>query len=168
MNKQSKPIDKSVWGDGPWQSEPDRLGWEHAGLPCLMVRHDRSGHWCGYVAVPPDHPLHGNGYEAPDVDIHGGLTYANACQGDVCHVAKPGEPDDVWWFGFDCAHAGDFNPMSNMRMLRDVIGSELYNHAKAVAANDWTVETYRDVPYVQAETNRLAEQLAAVKAEVAQ
>lgn len=40
------PIDKSAWGPGPWQDEPDRVEWEHAGLPCLMVRSRDLGQWC--------------------------------------------------------------------------------------------------------------------------
>src|SRR5688572_11433893 len=105
-----KPVDKSEWGDGPWQTEPDRVEFEHAGLPCLMSRHPTLGHWCGYVAVPPGHPMHGKEYDSVEVDVHGGLTYGSACRGHICHVPKPGEPDDVFWFGFDCGHAGDYGP----------------------------------------------------------
>lgn len=108
MTTDTKPyvVDKAGWGDGPWHAEPDRVEWEHAGLPCLAVR-GPAGAWCGYAAVPPAHPLHGKSTEDIDVEVHGGLTYANRCQGHICHVPKPGEPDDVYWFGFDCAHSGD-------------------------------------------------------------
>jgi hypothetical protein len=165
MTNQERIIDKSQWGDGPWLTEPDRLEWEHAGLPCLAVRGPEfSGHWCGYVAVPPGHPLHGKHYDTPDVNVHGGLTYADKCDGAVCHVPKPGEPDDVWWFGFDCAHGGDLSPAMHARYLH--VGypfpSEPYDHAKAVAAADWTIDVYRTLDYVQAEANRLADQLAAL------
>lgn len=139
-------MDKTEFGPGPWQDEPDRVEFEHAGLPCLMKRNP-TGVWCGYAAVPPGHPLHGQGYDEPDVCPHGGLTYANACDVDngICHVPKPGEPDDVWWFGFDCAHAGDFLPAYNaynLRVPRSIRG------------------TYRDKAYVEAEVRSLAEQLA--------
>ena|SRR5437899_729099 len=158
-------LPKSAWGDGPWQEEPDRAEWEHAGFPCLAVRPMHHGVWCGYVAVPPGHPLHGKGYDTPDVDVHGGLTYANRCSGPICHVAKPGEPEDVWWFGFDCGHAGDYQPGRAATLKH--IGAPLsdqeraYDHATAVTthASDWTVDVYRTLDYVRAETNRLAEQL---------
>ncbi len=40
-------------------------------------------------------------------DIHGGLTFA----GKLC---KEYDPNQGWWFGFDCAHAGDgFGPFSD-------------------------------------------------------
>jgi hypothetical protein len=134
----SEPVDRSGWPAGPWDGEPDRVEFEHAGLPCLLNR-SHLGAWCGYAAVSPGHALHGKSYEAPDVDVHGGLTYADACFGPICHVPKPGEPDDVWWFGFDCAHGGDSVP----------------SWPRGVFAG-----TYRDLAYVRRETEQLAEQLA--------
>jgi len=165
------PIDKSTWGDGPWQTEPDRVEWRHAGLPCLAHR-GPMGNWCGYAAVPPGHPLHGTAYPDADVSVHGGLTYSDRCSGAICHVPNPGEPDDVWWFGWDCGHAWDFSPAlaaqirgANFFALPFLL--EPYDHAAAMAADPssptwpWR-EIYRTLDYVQAETNRLAEQLAAV------
>jgi hypothetical protein len=38
--------------DGPWQSEPDRMEFKHAGLDCLLSRNTRMFHWCGYAGVP--------------------------------------------------------------------------------------------------------------------
>jgi hypothetical protein len=38
-------------------------------------------HYCGYVTVPAGHPWHGLGYAKPpivDIDVHGGITYAEA------------------------------------------------------------------------------------------
>lgn len=107
-----KPVDRSTFGPGPWDGEPDRLEWRTAaGLPAL-ARRTEMGHWCGYVAVPPGHALHGvsAGSVVNDGGVHGGLTYAARCQDEICHVPAPGEPDDVWWFGFDCAHSFDMIP----------------------------------------------------------
>lgn len=150
-------IDKSTWGAGPWTEEPDRAEWKHAGLPCLALR-NRHGSWCGYVAVPPGHPLHGTDYDAVDVDVHGGLTYAAKCDGHICHVPQPGEPDDVWWLGFDCGHAGDFIP-GIAASLREIGFKEPYDHVAAVGASSFFVDAYRTLDYVRTETNRLAEQL---------
>lgn len=46
---------------------------------------------------------------------HGGITFAGGCgHGEestgICHVPGAGERDNVHWFGFDCAHAGDLLP----------------------------------------------------------
>ena len=169
MYQNDECSDKSTWGDGPWQSEPDRLEWEHAGLPCLAVRNLRFGFWCGYAAVPLGHPLHGKRYDDVDVDVHGGLTYANACEGHICHVPKPGQPDDVWWFGFDCGHFGDYAPGIAATLRQVDPDRRTYDHARAVASADampdnlrhiGVIEIFRTLDYVQAETNRLAEQLA--------
>jgi hypothetical protein len=138
-------VDKSGWGPGPWQSEPDHVAFEHAGLPCLIHR-GPLGALCGYAAVPPGHPAHGKDYNDVDVDAHGGLTYASACQdgGSICHKPKPGEPDNVWWFGFDCAHGGDISP-----------GYERPGHCSDGSS-------YKDIVYVRRQVECLAEQLAAM------
>jgi hypothetical protein len=86
-----------------------KLEFRHAGLPCLMIQAAEHGHWCGYVGVPPGHPLHGHHYDVVNdhLNVHGGMTYSGRCQGHICHEPRPGEADDVWWLGFDFAHAGD-------------------------------------------------------------
>lgn len=49
--------DKSDWGDGAWQSEPDKVQWrdEATGAPCLALRAEVTGAWCGYVGIPKGH-----------------------------------------------------------------------------------------------------------------
>lgn len=138
-------VDKSSWPRGPWDSEPDKIEWrdEATGLPCLIVR-GGMGALCGYVGVPSSHPLHGKDHDEPDVEVHGGLTYADACDdhGRICHVPKPGEDPNAWWFGFDCGHCGDRSPR-----LDSVFSSS---------------GVYRDIAYVRHETEQLARQLAAM------
>lgn len=146
------PIDKSTWGAGPWQQEPDRVEFEHAGFPCLLRRSPLGGHWCGYAAVPPGHPDHGLHYSDVDVDVHGGLTYASACDGEICHVPKPGEPDDVYWFGFDCGHYLDILPAMEARDRLDGF-ERLFQEPRVY-------RVYRDLAYAMSETKQLAEQLA--------
>lgn len=143
------------WGEGPWLDEPDRVDFTYAGLPCLLHRNPRMGNWCGYVAVLPGHALHGKSYgdDGVDVDAHGGLTYSEACSGHICHVPEPGEPDNVWWFGFDCAHSGDLVPsMHKVHQLTN------WHHPLLRAS-----EEYRDVVYAEAATILLAAQLAALR-----
>lgn len=147
-------VDKSDWGDGPWQQEPDRVDWHHAGLPCLMVRGPLTGSWCGYVGVPPSHPCYGKGYNDLDVEVHGGLTYAAACDGErICHVPAPGESDETFWFGFDTGHSWDVSPAMDARIRS-------YGLPPSSGLIDGT--TYKDVAYVRAETEKLADQLAAL------
>lgn len=145
MESTEHQVDRTGWSSGPWDAESDREEWKTAaGLPGLMAR-NRMGAWCGYVAVPPGHPYHGKGYDDVPVDAHGELTYSDSCFGHICHVPEPGEPDDVWWLGFDCAHAFDLVP----GMVRPGIPLRSYMN------ND----VYRDVAYVRAEVEQLAAQL---------
>lgn len=140
-------IDRSKWHSGSWDSEPDKIQWQDptTGLPCLAVRHDMHGHWCGYVGVSSGHPYFEHDYEdVADVSVHGGLTFASSCQHGVCHEPGAGEPDHVWWFGFDCAHADDLPP---------IIEGSFYYGVK------FRYGEYRTLEYVQAECARLAGQL---------
>lgn len=138
---------KESWPDGPWHREADRDEWvdPSTGLTCLVNRNMSLGFLCGYVGVPPGHPWHGKNYYDLPVDVHGGLTYARECDGHICHVPSPGEPEHLWWLGFDCGHAFDLAP--GMEALRIEKGWPLH-------ADD----RYCDMIYVKAEVARLAEQ----------
>lgn len=152
-------IDKSGWPDGPWKTEPDRLQWQHAGYACLILR-NHHGNLCGYVAIDRAHPLYGKDYDEADGDlrVHGGLTYADRCQGLICHVPEPGMPDDVWWFGFDCAHLMDLVP----GMFRSDVLKKMPPEIVRIEKRHLLEDTYRDLAYVKAETESLADQLRAL------
>lgn len=220
-------IDKTGWGDGPWQSEPDKMQWrdEATGFACLIVRWP-VGALCGYVGVPKMHQVYGLscdgtpdaehrahskavrekmrsafkshegdaaarheavwetlgddwperpeivpgvGERITEINVHGGLTFSGECQkGDdpadgICHVPEHGEPDDVWWFGFDCAHASDLCPQ--MEMHRREITDKMPPMPEALRQyQEEHPDIYRDVPYVQAEVAELAKQIAAIHA----
>lgn len=151
-------IDRAArgWPKGPWDNEPDKVQWpdEATGLPCLAVRNHRYGNWCGYVGLPPEHPLHGKDYKDVDAEVHGGITFADKCnpgedesQG-ICHTPAAGEPDHVWWFGFDCAHAWDYSP-------HDVMNAGKRGYPFTIEPD----EHYRDLAYVRAQCESLASQL---------
>ena len=150
-------------GDGPWVAEPDKAQWldEETGLDCLIVR-NRHGALCGYVGLPPVHPLHGKSYDevhdVTDIQVHGSLTFAGLCQEGaedgpgICHVPEPGRPAEVWWLGFDCGHSFDLSPglvaiiAESRAQMREFVGLP--------------GETYRTFEYVRGEVTSLARQLA--------
>ncbi len=150
--------DKTQWGNGEWQNEPDKKQWQDkaTGYPCLIVR-NQMGALCGYVGVTVDHPHFGQDYEKPDVEVHGGLTFADTCQPDADesrHICHKVEGDDrVWWFGFDCAHYRDFIP--GMGSLRRGVGLKCFGDSP---------ETYKNLDYVTREVESLARQLKALAA----
>jgi hypothetical protein len=61
----------------------------------------------------------------------------------VCHLPSPGEPDNVWWLGFDCAHLGDVCPSMDRHSFSE--------HGAS----------YKSIAYVTAECRSLAAQLHA-------
>ncbi len=151
-----------------------------SGLTAMSVIIDNGKygkHRCGYVAVPSGHALHGKGYSenvpaladaarnakmgkkspilvftasvdategeqvrwSADVaiDVHGGITFSGEHEG----MSVSG----TWWFGFDCSHYNDAR--------WDV-------QDQSIAFCEGVVRTFE---YVEAECERMAEQLAAIK-----
>ena len=151
------------WGEGPWNNEPDRDVWVDpiTDLDCLINR-GPSGAWCGYVGVGPDHPLHGVQYDDVDVDVHGGLTYSDACQGEICHVPWPNREHDIWWLGFDCAHYMDYAPRMAADLREARKRAPELERAFFEGHQTFLRETYRDMAYVIGEVLSLAQQLKAV------
>lgn len=151
-----RTVDKSTWGAGPWQSEPDKKQWQDmaTGLPCLIVRAP-SGALCGYAGVDQQHLFHGKSYMDIDhLECHGGLTFSESCHPNetpetgICHITGPDEPDHVWWLGFDCAHCNDLTPGSDA-LMRSVLGNAAFlSHG-----------VYRDFSYVTQQVTQLAQQL---------
>jgi len=116
---------------------------------CCLVIEFTAGvphHRCGYVEVKKSSPLYGVNYNSQhplalqEIDVHGGLTYSAAGEDYL-----PGDADS-WWFGFDCAHAGDGEITSNPYWR---------NEAPA-----------RSLEYVEAECESLAAQLIALEKEI--
>lgn len=122
-----------------------------SGLRALIVL-AKGSHHCGYVAVDKNHTLHGVDYYSlvDDIDVHGKLTYSDEKAGH----------EGLWWFGFDCAHAGD-------RVLCDDRASQL----KAVgqisdffgggldSGGTFSHGVFRDADYVEKECESMAQQL---------
>lgn len=114
----------------------------------VKTEHDYPSGWgCGYVAVPPEHPLYGKSYmdeDYPDFNVHGGITFTEpAVYNETTFVSKTkirekyigkrayqlqygisldGEiPDDWWLIGFDTCHVDDnANNWSRERVIDEV------------------------------------------------
>jgi hypothetical protein len=156
-----RTVDKSAWGPGPWQDEPDEVSWtdDATGLACLIMRSPFSGGLCGYVGVGPDHRWYGlNKSDCLDegcdsllcprmLDVHGGITFSGVRSADAL---TPGNTSAVWlwYFGFDCFHEDDYGPK---------VAAQDLSWAEITKQN-----TYRDISYVRGECSGLAAQLAGV------
>ena len=88
-----KPLTETYAG------EPNVVAGVHRGYPWAIIR-TPALHLCGYVQVPETHPLYKQHYDAFEVSVHGGLTYAGEAEA----------PLSGYWIGFDCAHSGDLSP----------------------------------------------------------
>jgi hypothetical protein len=154
---------RSRWGAGPWVDEPDEAEWvdPETGYLCKALRHDELGHWCGYVGVPPSHSCYGEAYDKVDVHVHAGLTFST---GSTAREAI--EADAPWWFGFDCAHAGDLMPFmdsAEIKALTAKLDAEVARFLDLMAT-EATREikrgrVYRTLDYVKGECTSLAAQL---------
>ena len=132
----------------PWEHEPDREEWVHelTGYKCTVWRHPTLGSLNGYVALPKGHRVWGYGYDDIDVEVHGGLTYADEDK-------ETGE----WVFGFDCSHAGDISPKLLATLMKYVDTD--------AETMDWRMRTevYRTFEWVKKEVVKLAKQLGEMK-----
>ena len=111
-------VDKSDWGPGPWQDEPDKVAWvdPDTGLDCMAKRHERLGD--PYLRAEAERHPHGDrAWLLKRLERQGGMAFEEWVEDQrphrVCHVPPPGQPEEVWWFGFDCAHLGDHSPGVN-------------------------------------------------------
>jgi hypothetical protein len=148
-------------GEGPWQTEPHYEQFKAFGLDCVIARNPALFFWCGYVGVPKGHPLYGKEYDDIDgiVEVHGGLTYSSACSGHICHTPAPGDPDELYWLGFDCGHAFDTSP--GMTALNKEMQDLMPERAELFKRMDrYSFGEYRDYTYVVGVTKSLAEQLS--------
>jgi hypothetical protein len=155
--RRERTVDKSDWGPGPWQDEPDLVQWTSeapARFWCQVARNDR-GALCGYVAVPPGHSAHGKDLgELGGLRVHGSVTYAG-----------PGVAG-LWVLGFDCGHSRDVAPAEEAYLRATMPAWMAENRARLRGDVDACMPafrtTYKALPYVRAEVESLARQLAAI------
>ncbi len=158
-------IDKSGWGDGPWQQEPDWVAWidGETAFPCMIVR-GPLGTLNGYVGVDGEHDAFGRSLDdlSSVLSIHGGVTYAEPHQPgsfnpEYSTIEQIEGLEGSWWIGFDTGHWNDIAPVQSQLpdfvvalSLRDIPGTS-------------TEGTYRTVAFVRAECLDLAGQLFALE-----
>lgn len=103
-------IDKSSWGQGEWQEEPDLILWQdaHSGLFAMASRDEDFGNLCGYVAVPPGHRLHGADLCDSGLTAYGGVNFSSSInypESKHAELHQAMAQANLWWFGFDCMQA---------------------------------------------------------------
>lgn len=154
-----------------------------AGYRAVVIMGDR-GTRCGYVAVPAGHPLFGVDYsgqtpnlvtpdadeevgkrglipllcaqgqmDRPDIvfDVHGSLTYSGG------GPKYPVEAENVWWFGYDCAHHNDAASPEHVEAMKLKYPDKPFMWCDGSGFSNESV--HRTLDYCVAECESLAEQL---------
>lgn len=160
---------------------------EHCGYKCIVI-FNSNGFRCGYVGIPKSHPLYGKDYQdyldikkadVGDREVSGIFPLLSACLDDderirieayfQCHGgitysdggknSKYPIESDLWWFGFDCGHAGDKNDLEYA--LKMFPGrAEEYRYRIAFESEFYIDgNIIRTEEYVASECKKLAEQL---------
>lgn len=143
------------WGEGLWQREPDLVEWRHESGLALLMNRSSTGAWCGYVGLPPPHRYYARHYGKIEENAsHQGLTFADYGGGHISHTPRDGESREVWWIGFDCAHAWDLAPA--MEALTRSVMPEFTGYLR-----EGRMDVYRDLDYVRANVEDLAAEMAA-------
>jgi len=162
------------------------LEFEHENHKCVVIFTDM-GHYCGYVAVEQKSPLYGIKYNedlkkpellkelnqttigkrgvlpvfcwdgketTPEIlfNVHGGITFSRK------NNDYPIKNNNLWWFGFDCAHAGDKKDLTKLKKYFPKEHEKIIN-----SLYFFTSGKVRTKNYVEKECRNLAEQIACVE-----
>lgn len=143
----------------------------HNGLRCVVLL-TGMGHRCGYVGIDRNHPLFNVRYsdraqylaEKDITDEWGGMaitpeTYLKA-HGGITYSDSGSYPvkSDLWWFGFDCAHAGDAPDYKSL--LESGLRDREYAESMVSLQRHFEYGVVRTQEYVEQECRSLADQLA--------
>jgi len=122
--------------------EPNNEIFKYKGFKCMIKRHPDFLSLNGYVGLPKGHKFYGKGYDdiGQEIDCHGGLTFTGHWDDDP----------ELWWIGFDCAHAWDMTPGIEMRLPLDM--------QMKISDIDKNV-TYKNIEYVRNECKSIVDQL---------
>lgn len=139
--------EKIEWfGKGEWADEPDLVEFDYKGFLCKVLRTlESSGHLCGYVSIPFDHPSYNIDYDDIDLEVHGGLTFSQLFS------------DNSYWIGFDCAHSGDCCP--SIEKFKKESDFERYPIPEQYKHFSMFNPTYKNINYCIEECKKMVEQL---------
>ena len=121
------------------------------GYDCVII-HNGIGYLCGYIRVSSGHPWYQMDYASVDVEVHCGLTFAEADM--PCDKAGP---DNGWWLGFNCAHACD---APNPKLL--------FDKETLITLDHFARGAIRTEDYVRVEIAALVSQAQAAKIKMPQ
>lgn len=145
--------DKTSWGKGPWQDEPDYVAFidKETTYPCVAKR-NMLGAFVGYVGTDERHPLYMSEVGCPEfdfIDAHERAPSFAAFLPDESLNFSP--PKRYWWIGFDCMHDNDHCPWRDKTTKPQPTLPRTRRRGQGI---------YRDLPYVVEQLEFLASQLS--------
>lgn len=146
-----------------------------------LITFNELGVRCGYVALPPTHPV--NNFYNENYNVHGGVTFFGENHLSACFFGDKACNDK--WLGFDCGHGGDLNDydtalnyfaddertLKNINAMLEIkckVANEMeekYPGFKERRKLDLFNEKERTCDYVISECKRLIDQLITEEAE---
>lgn len=114
------------------------------------------GNRCGYVAIPPSHPLykyHNPEYNFPNLEVHGGVTFFEDARFDDITGIKCTDK----WIGFDAAHCYDLEDMETSEKYFGETRISKYKKNNP-SYSDHTA-CHRSYSYMEEECKELIEQI---------
>ena len=108
------------------------------------------GHRCGYIEIPKSHPLFQLDYDDdkfPNIEVHGGITYADKPHWD--------ESACGWYIGFDRGHYDD---LPDIELMSDEY-KKLRNLDSLIVSSDLNHATVKSLEFVEDECKNVIEQL---------
>lgn len=127
------------------RTDTEHQEWHRQGRKALR---ENSPDFTKMCFPPRPDTVPGIGEAIEKITAHGGLTYSGFW---------PDEAQDLWFFGFDCAHSGDLSPgvvatLKHIDIDHGTTRREHYNFD----------DTYCTIEYVKVECTELAAQLGAI------
>ena len=140
-----------MWGEGPWQDEPDQKNFIYKNYDCIILR-NVMGVFCGYVRIPKNSKfLSEDMYMG--LNVHGGITFAGE------------NTDGDFFIGFDCGHYNDLCPVNvAMKSLySDELNAKLEKLKLSVGDPLRFKPVYRDLQFVENEIMNMVDQMSKVR-----
>ena len=142
--------------------------WRHSKSTCVAVVNHSTGTRCGYCSLSMAHPFFGKNYSDDSVselmhkvdeiiNVHGGVTYSGKIE--WAREQDSSIPRNMWWFGFDCHHAGD---SQDPELINDPIIKKFTIEMNERMGN-WDKSyntTHKSLEYVVEQCNVMAEHLS--------
>lgn len=120
----------------------------------FLITFNHMGFRCGYVAIPPEHPIYTCEDSYPDFEVNGGVTFFGKRHSLVDKLID--HPCEDKWIGFDCGHGGC--DAIDVESFKKYFGEDAF--LERMEYLSYLLDgTIKDYGYVEYQCKRLIDQL---------